>query len=538
MTVGEGGRIAGRAPDVNCPPAAECECRRTAVSGMALSAKSDLRLLAASSRRSGATSQGAVQKYCLGVTHDNNESFRAAMDAYKSFIKAVSSSSSPQARAHACLGLNAVAISAQCSGDLRSALAFHAEHAKAAPDVRNRALALCNAGLVHRLLGSLPDSDACFTQALAMAQDAEDGPMSVLAAGHVGINATLCAPEDAARIPPSLGPLARALHALPVAGLREAVSAEARQREQAAGGPRRRRVVAARAPRPVGAPPSEAEALSAVAPATRPPRALADAAVLPRGGLPVAAVPATVHAPLMLVSATGRALRAGAAPAALTITHRRQAESRAGKAAAQSALGDAAAAGALESKSATSPSPSPSLAADAPGGGDAAAVQSAARDRAEEAREAAEQAKAAEVDARLDTGEAALTEAAGMLTSVDDPSNGATILAGLGAVAAARGRFDEAERRFAAASMEAAHLDSAASSLFACFAAAAAAEGLHPDSLSRSANQSLRACRAAADEARVRESWRQERLARLAGKAPPKVSLDRILVVEARVPRP
>ncbi|KAA0166334.1 hypothetical protein FNF31_01558 [Cafeteria roenbergensis] len=61
---------------------------RTAVSGMALSAKSDLRLLAASSRRSGATSQGAVQKYCLGVTHDNNESFRAAMDAYKSFIKA------------------------------------------------------------------------------------------------------------------------------------------------------------------------------------------------------------------------------------------------------------------------------------------------------------------------------------------------------------------------------------------------------------------------------------------------------------------
>lgn len=502
-----------------------------------MSAKSDLRLLAASSRRSGATSQGAIQKYCLGVTHDNNESFRAAMDAYKSFVKAVSSSSSPQARAHACLGLNAVAISAQSSGDLRAALAFHAEHAKAAPDVRNRSLALCNAGLVHRLLGALPDSDACFTQALAMAQDAEDGPMSVLAAGHVGINATLCAPEDAARTPAPLGPLARAIHSLPQAGVRAALSDVARQREAAAGGPRRRRIVTVRAPRPPAAAPSEEDALSLIAPGERPPRALAVFAVSPRGGLPVAPRPATVLAPLMLVSATGRALRAGAAPAALTITHRRQAESRAGKAAARSAMVDATAAAAVESKSSSSPPPSSaprSSAAEA--GGDVATAEFATRARADEARTAAEQAKATEMEARLDTGEAALTEAAGMLTSADDPSNGATILAGLGAVAAARGRFDEAERRFAAASMEAAPLDANASSLFACFAAAAAAEGLHPDSLNRSANECLRARRAAADEARVRESWRLERIARLAGQPPPDVELERILVVEASVP--
>jgi len=491
------------------------------VAGIALSAKSDLKLLAASSRRAGDSGQSAVQKYRLGVTHDNNESFRAAIDAYKAYVKAVSASSAPEARAHACLGLNAVGIAAHCMGDHRLALAYHAEHAKAAPDVRNRALALCNAGVAHRLLGSLPDSDACFTQALAMAQEAEDGPMSVLAAGHVGINATLCPPADAPPAAAPVGPQARAARALPPAGLRPAAVALGRGGARpGAGAPRRRRKASAEAPRAPAPPPSESALRDATPASRRIPRALAESAAGPRSGLPPSSGVTVTSAPLSLASATGRGLGVGRAPAAMTITPRRRAEDRAAEEAA----------GAARAQAAAEAGPEPAIATQSSRAEAAAAV----RERAEEAARSAWAAKAAEIDARLETGEAALTEAAGMLTSSDDPRNGSAILAGLGAVAAARGRFEEAEQRFAAASAEAAGVDSSASDLFACYAAAAAAEGLLAEAVGRRAQEAAEGVAAEAQAARYRELWGRQRRARREGaEVPGDETAGEVMVVRA-----
>lgn len=95
---------------------------------------------------------------------------RNASQCYKKFLLACPAA--PQLR---CLGLNAIAISHECAGDLTKALAYHAEHAKVATDNRNRVVALCNAGLVHRKLGNLPDSDACFERALQFAQGGSAG---------------------------------------------------------------------------------------------------------------------------------------------------------------------------------------------------------------------------------------------------------------------------------------------------------------------------------------------------------------------------
>ena len=87
------------------------------------------------------------------------------LQCYKQFLLAC-----PSAPTLRCLGLNAIAISHGLAGEHAKALAYHAEHAKVATDDRNRVVALCNAGLVHRTMGNLSDSDACFERALEFAQ--------------------------------------------------------------------------------------------------------------------------------------------------------------------------------------------------------------------------------------------------------------------------------------------------------------------------------------------------------------------------------
>lgn len=466
-----------------------------------------------------------MQKYRLGVTHDNNEDFAAAIEAYKAFVKAVSSSSSPEAGIHTCLGLNAIAISSQCLGELAMCLAYHAEHAKSAPDVRNRALALCNAGLVHRQLGNLADSDACFTQALTMAQDAEDGPMSVLAAGHVGVNATLCLPDDAPPPPPSIAAHARVAHSRIPAGFRASVTDEAKARERAAGGARRRHVPTAFAPAGPPALPSEAAAEEATRPAGRIPRALAEAVSAPRSGLPpTRSLPASAVA-LALVSTAGRRLEAGLPPRTMAITQRDRPAWEVGQRMAD-ARGEAAA-----------------KASPSGGGGDAAGtmrrIASCAERKTTEGHVGSEEVeeamriRAAERQARLDTGEAALTEAAGMLAASDDPCNGPTILAGLATVAAARGSYDEAEKRFAAAAWEAAEVAPASAALYTCCAAVAAAEGLLPGTLAARAEEAEAARQAHAVRERLKAKWAASSAARRAGREAEEAAQAELLLVRA-----
>lgn len=97
-------------------------------------------------------------------------------------------------RAAEALGFNALAISAAAAGDLESALLYHAEHAKVAPQPQGRVIALVNAGIVHRRLNNFKDSDACFQGALKLAIAQRDDAGEMLAAGHLGLNAVVPVP--------------------------------------------------------------------------------------------------------------------------------------------------------------------------------------------------------------------------------------------------------------------------------------------------------------------------------------------------------
>lgn len=425
---------------------------RTAVVGTPLSAKTDFKLLAAASKRAGDAGRTAVQDFNLGVTHDNSDAFAQAIVAYKAFLKMMTEP------LYVCLGLNAIAISAHCQGDLATALAYHAEHARAAPDVRNRALALCNAGLVHRILGNLRDAESCFMQALTMARDSGDSGIATLAAGHIGISATLA---PASPVEPLVKPQARVLLALPPLGLRPSVGSAPAPALAAAHAPPPASPAAGRStspttggitaaalrarsssssPTPASAsssssssaassassasattsmrrhrPPdvtSRAELaganvteLTGVAASQRPPRALAESAEGASSGLPADRTPRSEALPLHLVSVTAKSLGHGA-----------------------SRLVEAIAA---------SPSPPP---------------------------------------ARLETAREALEQTVDLLTDSDDPRNRAELIARLGIVAAAKGDFAGAAERFAEARARAtAASDPRAAALHKCNQAVASA---------------------------------------------------------------
>ncbi len=191
-----------------------------------------------------------MSHYNLGVVADNAFRFKRAIECYKKFVAAVRAASKEEpvaatlsARARAsgnspllssrtsrsaagaglsarmpadlgashlsqasttpsdiavrtaeALGFNALAISAAAAGDLESSLLYHAEHAKVAPQPQGRVIALVNAGIVHRRLNNLEDSDACFQGALKLAISQRDDAGEMLAAGHLGLNAVVPVP--------------------------------------------------------------------------------------------------------------------------------------------------------------------------------------------------------------------------------------------------------------------------------------------------------------------------------------------------------
>lgn len=99
---------------------------------------------------------------------------------------------SPLTRSEAlALGHNAIAIDYAILGDLPSALIAHAKHAQVTRDSRSRAIALCNAGMIHRMAADLIDADACFQSALSIARSTGDHVAEMLACGHLGIDAAL-----------------------------------------------------------------------------------------------------------------------------------------------------------------------------------------------------------------------------------------------------------------------------------------------------------------------------------------------------------
>ena len=227
---------------------------RSAVPDTNLSKKADYKILASSTRRAGDPLKAAISHFNLGVVADNAQKHSKAIACYKKFIAAVRAAaeadaahdgsgslsarlgatsgsvppplwssrtskseagagdatlaeasvattaslragmSAPQRQAEA-LGFNALAISTAAAGDLEGALIFHAEHAKAAPTPQGRVIALVNAGMVHRALRNLDDSDACFQAALKLALAEGDDAGEMLAAGHIGLNATCVVPS-------------------------------------------------------------------------------------------------------------------------------------------------------------------------------------------------------------------------------------------------------------------------------------------------------------------------------------------------------
>ena len=93
------------------------------------------------------------------------------------------------------LGYNSLAIDYLKLGDLTSAVMYHAKHANVTQDLRSRAVALCNVGLVHRLANDIADSNECFMQALDIGKQTEDTVVEMLAYGHLGLNyAYACIP--------------------------------------------------------------------------------------------------------------------------------------------------------------------------------------------------------------------------------------------------------------------------------------------------------------------------------------------------------
>jgi tetratricopeptide (TPR) repeat protein len=111
-------------------------------------------MLATASKRSGDVAKAAQSLFNLGVSFDNMQQYGKAIEvraavalnvrclgdiavpqAYRKFLKAAKEANNLPAM---CLGYNSAAISYQNKGDLENALAYHARHAKVAPDARVR----------------------------------------------------------------------------------------------------------------------------------------------------------------------------------------------------------------------------------------------------------------------------------------------------------------------------------------------------------------------------------------------------------------
>lgn len=173
--------------------------------------------------------------YNTGVLHDNSERWQAAASCYRKYLAALQelegmpdtpasppgsmsmrsamsgmpglsegSMLSERATAGArkaalALGYNALAIATAAAGGVEQSLQWHAEHAKVAPTPLGRAVALVNAGIVHRQLGALDDSDACFKAAHKLAVAEGDAAAEMLTAGHLGLNAAMVIASQAGK---------------------------------------------------------------------------------------------------------------------------------------------------------------------------------------------------------------------------------------------------------------------------------------------------------------------------------------------------
>jgi hypothetical protein len=251
----------------------------------------------------------------------------------------------------------------------------------------------------------------------------------------------------------------RVVLASPPPGLRIESYQEAVERVARTG--RRLRAPVAKYPRPVTGLPTDAHQLERVSPDLMLPRCLAESVLLPTGGLPPSSNPAEcTELSLAAVSETARGQGVGVAPALVSVVG----------------------------------------------------------DRSEDHGHHAPFGKVPPVPeqlaARLETGEAALTESASMLTVDDDPRNGHVILSSLGTLAARTGKFDEAVRRFRGAAEEARALDAGSCALHTCSAAIAAAEHQFQLQVAAKMRGAVTARAHEADMARRRAVWRVTAAAR------------------------
>lgn len=179
--------------------------------------------------------RAAVAHYNTGVLHDNSERWQAAASCYRKYLAALRElegmpdtpasppgsismrsamsgmpdlsegsmlserATSGARKAALALGYNALAIATAAAGGAEQSLQWHAEHAKVAPTPLGRAVALVNAGIVHRQLGALDDSDACFKAAHKLAVAEGDAAAEMLTAGHLGLNAAMVIASQAGK---------------------------------------------------------------------------------------------------------------------------------------------------------------------------------------------------------------------------------------------------------------------------------------------------------------------------------------------------
>eukprot|EP01138_Halocafeteria_seosinensis_P009578 gb/GECG01009788.1/.p1 GENE.gb/GECG01009788.1/~~gb/GECG01009788.1/.p1 ORF type:complete len:617 (+),score=92.44 gb/GECG01009788.1/:1-1851(+) len=220
--------------------------------GNDLDKSSDFTLLAGASGRAGGGWKEAISFFNLAVAYDNGERIEDGLESYKKYISSIkklpqhpgpeaaessrathpffqtvesksggsaspgsTGSTSPNKsrskrdlssldnidvipREEAlALGYNSLAINYLKSGNLPSAVVYHAKHARVTQDLRSRAVALCNVGLVHRLANDIRDSNDCFRQALEIGRETQDSVIEMLAYGHLGLNcAYSCVPGE------------------------------------------------------------------------------------------------------------------------------------------------------------------------------------------------------------------------------------------------------------------------------------------------------------------------------------------------------
>lgn len=157
---------------------------RSHSSTVSMSAGRDFELLATASRRSGDDMKAAIALFNLGVTHDNSRQYGKAIESYRKFLKVAKHTGNLYAQ---CLAFNSIAVSYHYKGDIEESLAYHARHAKIAPDFRNQVIALCNAGLAQHKLGRVDGARECCRSALDIAVASGDSSGEMLASGLLGL---------------------------------------------------------------------------------------------------------------------------------------------------------------------------------------------------------------------------------------------------------------------------------------------------------------------------------------------------------------